>query len=209
MNILSNVAAGDFRNCVSPVPLRHFYAISAWGCVGKSEFICFDFIRKHLSYQALSAFVRLRRVSETGSLSPIPNFICTHSPSIFLDFQGVSAFSVLAVTPFLHHFRIWLYWISSDYTMLPKLLDGIIQRFGSHMNIAIHRRFDAGVTKQLLQHFGLYTAFDCMRCIGMSQGVHTEFFNSCFVAELVKVGINCIPSTLAKKDALLQINYSI
>ncbi len=36
MNILSNVAAGDFRNCVSPVPLRHFYAISAWGCVGKA-----------------------------------------------------------------------------------------------------------------------------------------------------------------------------
>ena len=139
----------------------------------------------------------------------IPNFICTHSPSIFLDFQGVSAFGVLAVTPFLHHFRIWLYWISSDYTMLLKLLDGIIQRFGSHMNIAIHRRFDAGVTKQLLQHFGLYTAFDCMRCIGMSQGVHTEFFNSCFVAELVKVGINCILSALAKKDALLQINYSI
>ena len=31
----SNVAAGDFRDCVSPVPLRHFYAISAWGCVGK------------------------------------------------------------------------------------------------------------------------------------------------------------------------------
>lgn len=36
LNILSNVAAGDFRNCVSPVPLRHFYAISAWGCVGKA-----------------------------------------------------------------------------------------------------------------------------------------------------------------------------
>lgn len=35
LNILSNVAAGDFRNCASPVPLRHFYAISAWGCVGK------------------------------------------------------------------------------------------------------------------------------------------------------------------------------
>ncbi|MEF2707494.1 MAG: hypothetical protein U0M90_10725, partial [Faecalibacterium sp.] len=74
--------------------------------------------------------------------TPIPNFICTHSPSIFLDFQGASAFGVLAVTPFLHHFRIWLYWISSDYTILLKLLDGIIQRFGSHMNIPIHRRFD-------------------------------------------------------------------
>ena len=35
LNILSNVAAGDFRNCVSPVPIRHFYAISARECVGK------------------------------------------------------------------------------------------------------------------------------------------------------------------------------
>ena len=112
----------------------------------------------------------------------IPNFICTHSPSIFLDFQGVSAFGALAVTPFLHHFRIWLYWISSDYTMLLKLLDGIIQRFGSHMNIPIHCCFDAGMTQQLLQHLGLYAAFDCMRCIGVAQGVHTEFFNSCLVA---------------------------
>ena len=35
LTIVGNVAAGDFRNCVPPVPLRHFYAISAWGCVGK------------------------------------------------------------------------------------------------------------------------------------------------------------------------------
>ena len=93
--------------------------------------------------------------------------------------------------------------------MLLKLLDGIIQRFGSHMNMPIHGGFDTGVTQQLLQHLGLYAAFDCTCCIGMSQGVHTELFNSCFIAELVKVGINCILSALAKKDALLQINYSI
>lgn len=41
---------------------------------------------------------------EKADYPPIPNFICTHSPSNFLDFQGVSAFGVLAVTPFLHHF---------------------------------------------------------------------------------------------------------
>lgn len=29
LNILDNVAAGDFRNCVSPVPLRQFYRIEA------------------------------------------------------------------------------------------------------------------------------------------------------------------------------------
>ena len=39
--------------------------------------------------------------------------------------------------------------------------------------------------------------------------LYTESLNSCFVAELVKVGINCILSVLAKKDTLLQINYSI
>ena len=139
----------------------------------------------------------------------IPNFICTHSPSIFLDFQGVSAFGVLAVTPFLHHFRIWLYWISSDYTILLKLLDGIIQRFGSHMNIPIHCCFDAGMTQQFLQHLRLHTAFNRSCSIGVAQSVHTESLNSCFVAELVKVGINCILSVLAKKDTLLQINYSI
>lgn len=119
---------------------------------------------------------------EKADYPPIPNFICTHSPSIFLDFQGVSAFGVLAVTPFLHHFRIWLYWISSDYTILLKLLDGIIQRFGSHMNIPIHCCFDAGMTQQFLQHLGLHNAFDCTRCIGVAQCVHAEFFNSCFVA---------------------------
>ena len=122
---------------------------------------------------------------EKADYPPIPNFICTHSPSIFLDFQGVSAFGVLAVTPFLHHFRIWLYWILSDYTILLKLLDGIIQRFGSHMNIPIHRRFDAGMTQQLLQHLRLHTAFDCSCSIGMSQGVHTKVLDPRFVAELI------------------------
>ena len=93
--------------------------------------------------------------------------------------------------------------------MLLKLLDGIIQRFGSHMNVPIHCCFDAGATQQLLQHFWLHPAFDCTRCIGVAQSVHTKVFDLCFIAELVKVGINCIPSALAKKDALLHINYSI
>ncbi|MBS5567505.1 MAG: hypothetical protein KHX62_07165, partial [Firmicutes bacterium] len=48
--------------------------------------LCFDFIRKCLSYQALSAFVRLRRVSETGSLSTIPNFI---KESLLLFFSKI------------------------------------------------------------------------------------------------------------------------
>ena len=57
------------------------------------------------------------------------------------------------------------------------------------MNIEIHRRFDAGMTEQFLQHFGLHPVFDCTRCIGVAQSAHTEFFNSCFVAWLVKVDI--------------------
>ena len=105
---------------------------------------------------------------ETGSDTSIPNFIYTHSPSIFLDFQEVSAFGVLAVTPFLHHFRIWLYWILSDYTILLKLLDGVIQRFGSHMNVPIHCCFDAGMTQQLLQHLGLHAAFNRSRGVSMA-----------------------------------------
>ena len=85
----------------------------------------------------------------------------------------------------IHIFRIWLYWILSDYTILLKLLDGIIQRFGSHMNIPIHCCFDAGMTQQFLQHLRLHTAFDCSCSIGMSQGVHTKVLDPRFVAELI------------------------
>ena len=140
---------------------------------------------KACSRKDLRAFMLLYRFMKSGQILPIPNFICTHSPSIFLDFQGVSAFGVLAVTPFLHHFRIWLYWILSDYTILLKLLDGIIQRFGSHMNIPIHCCFDAGVTQQFLQHLRLHTAFNRSCSIGVAQCVHTKVFDPRFVAEFI------------------------
>ena len=124
-------------------------------------------LKQRIYENILKPMENYRYIKSTAEAT-IPNFICTHSPSIFLDFQGVSAFSVLAVTPFLHHFRIWLYWILSDYTILLKLLDGIIQRFGSHMNIPIHCSLDAGMTQQLLQHLGLHTAFDCSCGVGMA-----------------------------------------
>ena len=95
---------------------------------------------------------------------------------IFKGFQRLASW-------LLHHFRIWLYWISSDYTILLKLLDGIIQRFGSHMNIPIRCCFDAGMTQQLLQHLRLYTAFNRACSVGMSQGVHTKVLDPCFIAE--------------------------
>ena len=46
--------------------------------------------------------------------------------------------------------------------------------YSSHMNVPIHRRFDAGMTEQLLQHTSAASAFDCTRCIGVSQSVHTK-----------------------------------
>ncbi len=36
------------------------------------------------------------------------------------------------------------------------------------MNIPIHCCFDAGMTQQLLQHFGLYAAFDRSFGVGMA-----------------------------------------
>ena len=63
------------------------------------------------------------------------------------------------------------------------------------MDVSVHRCFDTCVTKQLLQHLGLYAAFDRSCGVGMAQGVHTEFFNSCFVAQ-------------REKSLLQQYNYS-
>ena len=57
------------------------------------------------------------------------------------------------------------------------------------MDVSVHRCFYTCVTKQLLQHLGLYTAFNRSCGVGVAQSVHTEFFNSCLIAQFVKVGI--------------------
>ena len=49
------------------------------------------------------------------------------------------------------------------------------------MDVSVHRCFYTCVTKQLLQHLGLYTAFNRSCGVGVAQSVHTEFFNSRFV----------------------------
>ena len=36
------------------------------------------------------------------------------------------------------------------------------------MDVSVHRCFDTGVTKQLLQHLGLHTAFDRPYGVGMA-----------------------------------------
>lgn len=101
--------------------------------------------------------------------------------------QGFSHFGVLAATPFLRQLRIDLYWIISTYAAELKLLDRLIQRFISHMNIPIHCGFNAGVSQQLLQHFRLHSAFNRTGCVGMAQRVHTKAFDSCLIADFVKM----------------------
>ena len=57
------------------------------------------------------------------------------------------------------------------------------------MDIAIHRRLDTGVAKQLLQNLRLHPAFNHACRIGMAECVHTEPFNSGLIAQLIQVGI--------------------
>lgn len=45
------------------------------------------------------------------------------------------------------------------------------------------------MTQQLLQHLGLYTAFNRSCGVGVAQRVHTKALDSCFVAEFVEMGV--------------------
>ena len=66
------------------------------------------------------------------------------------------------------------------------------------MDVSVHRCFYTCVTKQLLQHLGLYTAFNRSCGVGMSQGVHTKVLDPRFVAELISVGIQVIDFYITK-----------
>ena len=57
------------------------------------------------------------------------------------------------------------------------------------MNIAVHSGRDTGMTQQLLQDFGLHSALNGTSSVCMTQSVHTETFDPCFVAQLVEVGV--------------------
>ena len=57
------------------------------------------------------------------------------------------------------------------------------------MNIAIHRRFYAGMTEQFLQNLWLHTTLNCPSCIGMAKRVHTKSLDSRLIAKLIQVGI--------------------
>ena len=75
------------------------------------------------------------------------------------------------------------------------------------MDVSVHRCFYTCVTKQLLQHLGLYTAFNRSCGVGVAQRVHTKALDSCFVAYLVKVGIigtvfRRFPGTPVDKDKI-------
>ena len=58
LNILGNVAAGDFRNCVLPVPLRHF-------CVGMRREIGTFMFCPHPKMPVLSSFIGICAFAET------------------------------------------------------------------------------------------------------------------------------------------------
>lgn len=64
---------------------------------------------KQRIYENILRFLENYRYIKSTAEATIPNFIYTHSPSIFLDFQGVSGFGFSATTPFLRHFRIEFY----------------------------------------------------------------------------------------------------
>ena len=91
----------------------------------------------------------------------------------------VFSFRVMAFTPFLHHLCEQSF----------KLLYSLSKRIVRHVNVPIHGSLDAGVTQQFLQHFGLHSALDCAGGIGVTECVHTNAFDPCFVAELVQMGI--------------------
>ena len=57
------------------------------------------------------------------------------------------------------------------------------------MDVSIHRGFDAAMPEQLLQNFGLHSAFDCTGSIGVTQSMHAESLDACFVTEFIEVGI--------------------
>ena len=57
------------------------------------------------------------------------------------------------------------------------------------MDIAVHGGRDTGVTQQLLQDFGLHSAFNGAGSVCMAQSVHTESLDPCIIAQLVEVGV--------------------
>lgn len=57
------------------------------------------------------------------------------------------------------------------------------------MDIAVHRRFNAGMAEQFLQNLRLHTALNCPSCIGMAKRVHTETLDSVFITDFVKMGV--------------------
>ena len=55
----------------------------------------------------------------------------------------------------------------SDNPIHFKLPYRLVQRFGGYMDVPIHGGFDAAVSQQLLQHFGLHPAFNRPRGVGV------------------------------------------
>lgn len=57
------------------------------------------------------------------------------------------------------------------------------------MDIAVHRRLDAGVTGQLLQNLRLHSTFNSPCRIGVAECVHTESLDPRLITQFIQVGI--------------------
>ena len=47
----------------------------------------------------------------------------------------------------------------------------LVHRIVGHMDITIHRRFNASMTEQLLQNFWLHTTLNCSCGVGVASGI--------------------------------------
>ena len=95
----------------------------------------------------------------------IPNFIVFSISLKSLDFQGLPESGVFGLRHFYAIFA-WTYMLGNPAWF--KLPHSLIQGFRCDMNVSVHRCFYTCVTKQLLQHLGLYAAFNRSCGVGMA-----------------------------------------
>ena len=149
------------------VPLFELYCAPIYAPIAHHFFMN---VRKHLSsFKSLQA--------QKMRYSFIFNDLCqTVKNSIGLVANHNAQFHICLQLLYLLTFSSVLYAIPHQFgtnsgflvSQRLKLRHGIDQRIVCDMNIPIHCCFDAGMTQQLLQHFGLYAAFNRSCGIGMA-----------------------------------------
>ena len=94
--------------------LYHDCTILACSFMKQRGVLCPLKFEKACSRKDLRAFMLLYRFMKSGQLLPIPNFIYLYISLKNLCFMGFCGF--FGLMPFLRHFLIWIYRISSVYT---------------------------------------------------------------------------------------------